>query len=112
MDATAWGDIWAGIALVAGAVGAIVAIVVGISNYSRSSRKDAATASAENGTILAEIGYIKSGIDDIRRKQDKQDERNIEVITRLTAVEESAKQSHLRITRLENKPPGNTATGT
>ncbi len=37
--------------------------------------------------MASDIGYIKAGIDDLKRKQEKSEERHIEVITRLTAVE-------------------------
>lgn len=60
----------------------------------------------KSGTVLTEIGYIKSGIDDIKRKQERQDEKqeaqHIEVIARLVSVEESAKQAHKRLNRLES----------
>jgi hypothetical protein len=42
-------------------------------------------------------------VDDIKRKQEKQDERHVELISRVTAVEQSAKQAHHRIDRLEGK---------
>lgn len=51
--------------------------------------------------VLTELGYIKSGVDDIKRKQEKQDEQHIEVVSRLTAVESSAKQAHKRIDAVE-----------
>ena len=48
-------------------------------------------------------GYIKSGVDDIKRKQEKEDERHVQVVSRLTAVEASAKQAHHRLDSLEGK---------
>lgn len=56
------------------------------------------------GTVCAIVfGYIKSGVDDIKRKQEKEDERHVQVVSRLTAVEASAKQAHHRLDSLEGK---------
>lgn len=55
----------------------------------------------ESGVVLTELGYIKSGIDDIKTEQKEQRKTNTEFIERLTAVEQSAKQAHKRIDRLE-----------
>ena len=42
-------------------------------------------------------------MDDIKRKQEKEDERHVQVVSRLTAVEASAKQAHHRLDSLEGK---------
>ena len=56
------------------------------------------------GTVCAIVfGYIKSGGDDIKRKQEKEDERHVQVVSRLTAVEASAQQAHHRPDKLEEK---------
>lgn len=52
-------------------------------------------------TVLSEIGYIKSGVDDIKAEQREQRKTNTEFVSRLTAVEASAKQAHKRIDTLE-----------
>lgn len=51
----------------------------------------------QEGTILVELGNIKGKIDRMDDKMDKQDAHYTEVMIRITAVEESAKQAHLRI---------------
>ena len=43
---------------------------------------------------MTEIGYIKSGIDDIKAEQREQRNTNTQFLERLTAVEASAKQAH------------------
>lgn len=88
---------------VLGGVGTICAIVFGVAAFRRNNKADNAADGRKDGVILTEIGYVKAGVDDIKRKQDKQDEQHIEVIERLSAVESSAKQAHHRIDRLENK---------
>lgn len=91
------------LSIVLGMIGTICAIVFGYSTYKRNQKSDDTSQGKSSGTILTEIGYIKSGVDDIKRKQEKQDEHHIEVISRITAVESSAKQAHHRLNRLEGK---------
>ncbi|MBE6012070.1 MAG: hypothetical protein E7234_05885 [Lachnospiraceae bacterium] len=88
-------------------VSTICAIVFGYSAFSRNRKKDEQEGGEKSGTVLTEIGYIKSGVDDIKRKQERQDEkqeaRHLEVIARLTAVEGSTASAHKRINDLQNK---------
>lgn len=55
------------------------------------------TESERDGAMLTEIGYVKSGIDDIKRWQREQEQQSIDILSRLSAVEQSAKQAHHRI---------------
>lgn len=68
-------------------------------------RRSAAKADTEegktSGTILTEIGYIKSGVDDIKRKQEKQDDQYLDLRQRVTKVEASASQAHKRLDGIE-----------
>ena len=91
------------ISLIVGIVAGICAAYFGIKNNRRSDKTDDAAEGKKDGVILTEIGYIKSGVDDIKRKQETQEKQHIEVITRITAVEESSKQAHHRIDGLEDK---------
>lgn len=90
-----------------GVMSTICAIVFGWAAFIRNKKKDDSEDGEQSGTVLTEIGYIKSGIDDIKRKQERQDEKqesqHIEVISRLTSVEASAKQAHKRLDRIEGK---------
>ena len=91
------------LAYIIGIVGTISAIVFGVIAYKRNNKADNESKGKENGMMMTEIGYIKSGVDDIKRKQERQEEHHIEVISRLTTVEESAKSAHHRIDGLEDK---------
>lgn len=86
-------------------ISTLCAIAFGYAAFIRNKKKDDTESGEKGGTVLTEIGYIKSGIDDIKRKQERQDEKteaqHIEVITRLTSVEASAKQAHKRLDRIE-----------
>lgn len=78
-------------------VGVICSVVFGILAFSRNKKSDDTASGHSSGTILTEIGYIKGGIDDIKSEQKEQRKTNLEVLTRLSSVEESAKQAHKRL---------------
>ncbi|MEA5040165.1 MAG: hypothetical protein VB086_10055 [Clostridiaceae bacterium] len=81
-------------------LGTISSIAFAYFAFSRGRRRDDTQAGRHSGTILTEIGYIKSGIDEIRKKQELGDQRHIEIVSRLAAVEESVKQAHKRLDTL------------
>ena len=93
-----------GLTTAIGVAGTVCAIIFGYIAFRRNGKADNTAEGKKDGVLLTEIGYIKSGVDDIKRKQEKEDERHIQVVSRLTAVEASAKQAHRRIDRLEGKP--------
>ncbi len=76
-------------------------LVFGIITAVRNKKTDDTKEAKEDGIILTELGYIKSGVDDIKQKQREQERQNIDFVKHLTAVEESAKQAHKRIDKLE-----------
>lgn len=82
---------------------AVCGIVFGFAIFFRNKRTDDTQDGKKDGVVLTELGYIKSGVDDIKRKQEKQEQQHIEVISRLTAVEASAKQAHKRIDTIEGR---------
>ena len=82
-------------------VGVISSVLFAYLAFSRNKGADRQAAGEQDGAMMAELGYIKSGVDDIKREQQEQRAKNLEVVERLTAVEQSAKQAHHRIDRLE-----------
>lgn len=81
---------------------AICAIAFGVSNYRKANKEDGKNA----GVLMSDVGYIKSGVDDLKRKQEKADERHIEIITRLSSVEISDNLAHKRIDEITIKKSG------
>jgi len=81
------------------AAAAISGIVLGWLGRSRTVRKDG----AEDGKLRASVNYIRSGVDDLRVEIRAQGQRYDLLAERVTRVEESAKQAHHRINRLENE---------
>ena len=82
-------------------VSTVCAIIFGYVAFARNRKKDDTDEGSAKGTMLTEIGYIKGGIDDIKAEQREQRKTNTEFVSRLVAVEESAKQAHKRIDGIE-----------
>ena len=89
------------VSLVLSTIFGIGGLIFGIISAVRNKKTDDTKEAKEDGIILTELGYIKSGVDDIKHKQEEQDKQNIDFVRHLTAVEESAKQAHKRIDNLE-----------
>jgi hypothetical protein len=89
--------------LIISSLSALAAICFGIAALLRERKKEDTGEGKAAGAILTELGYIKSGIDDVKAEQKEQRKINTELVTRLTAVEESTKQAHHRINLIERK---------
>ena len=71
--------------------------------FGRSKKQDDKESGASVATITSDIGYVKSGIDGINIKLEKQDDRHIQIIQRVCNVETSVKSAHKRIDSIEEK---------
>ena len=83
--------------------GTLVGILGGIYGIAHSRRVDSETGGRQTGTILTELGYIKSGVEDIKTEQREQRKINAELYSRLTAVEHSAHEALKRIDSMEGR---------
>jgi len=81
----------------------LLGVVISYAAFSHNSKKDTRDEGKSVGTMLTEIGYIKSNTDEIKAEQRELRKTNTEFIGRLTAVEASAKQAHKRIDRIEGR---------
>lgn len=79
----------------------VLCAAVAVITLLKSSDKATTDEGKENGMVLTEIGYIKSGVDDIKRHQEKQDDQYLDLRQRVTKVEASATQAHKRIDNIE-----------
>ncbi len=84
-------------AILISAAAAISGIVLGWLGRSRTVRQDGAA----DGELRAAVKYIRDGVDDLRYELRAQGQRYDMLAERVTRVEESAKQAHRRIDRLE-----------
>jgi hypothetical protein len=85
-------------AILISAAAAISGIVLGWLGRSRTVRQDGAA----DGELRASVEYIARGVDDLRVEIRSQGQRYDMLAERVTRVEESAKQAHKRIDRLED----------
>lgn len=79
------------------------AILFGFAAFLNSNKKDGKDKGREDGALLTEIGYIKAGIDDIRKKQERQDENYIKLLDRVANIEQISKDAQRRIKVLEEE---------
>lgn len=86
-----------------GAAGTICGIVFGYIGYSRGTKKDFKDDGKTSGVLMSDIGYIKSGVDDLKRKQESSETRHYALAERVTKVEASAAQAHLRINEIKKE---------
>ena len=91
---------------VIGIIGTLCGILSGVIAARRETAKAAKEAGNKDGTILTEIGYIKANTDDIKRHQEKTDEKFVNLAQRVASVEGSAERAHKRIDRLEGLHDG------
>ena len=77
-----------------GVCAALCGIIFGYMGFRRNSNKDIIEEAKAQGVLLTDIGYIKSGVDDIKRKQE-------ETFERLAKAEALAVQANTRLDRLE-----------
>lgn len=89
-------------AAIVGIIGTISGIVLGWKGKARTVIHDTAAAAREDATIKADVEYIKRGVDEMRLEQKDQGRRYDALAERVTRVEESSKQAHLRIDRLDS----------
>ena len=73
-------------ALLASLSGAGAAFISYLS-YLRSRKQDGLQDGRSAGAVMTELGYIKSGIDDIKHREDKLEARYSILLERLAAVE-------------------------
>lgn len=81
----------------------IVSVAIAYLVFARGKTKDDKTEGRQDGIVMSELGYIKGSIDNVSKKMDKQDERHLAMVERISKVEASAKQAHLRIDRMEGR---------
>ena len=59
-----------------------------------------------DATVLTEIGYIKANTDDIKRKQEKQDETLVKMTERVVKLEGDSARTNKRLEILESHDYG------
>lgn len=98
-----WGTtkVWSLIFGIIGAVVGLVGMAAGLISVVRNKKIDDKTEGKEGGIILTELGYIKAGVDDMKRDTREFRAEIQEIHDRVVRNEESCKQAHKRIDNLQ-----------
>ncbi|WP_335633072.1 hypothetical protein [Brevibacillus formosus] len=91
---------WAPFIMVAAAISGIL---LGWAGRSRAINQDIAQQASADALQRADIEFIKRGVDDIRLDQKAQGKWFDELSERVTRVEESTKQAHKRLDRIDDE---------
>lgn len=83
--------------------GALLGIVFSYLNWKRDNYKDVQTDALGAGELRSDISYIKRGIEDIKVDLKVQEKQLREHSERITRLEESSKQAHKRIDKIEGR---------
>lgn len=76
---------------------AILGVVVSWLAFSRKKSKETEERGENRGFLASDIGYIKAGVDDLKRESRETRHDVGELSTRVARCEESCKQAHNRI---------------
>lgn len=90
-------------AMVIGIIGTISSITFAYIGYRNGLKKESTDSGKSSGALMSDVGYIKAGVDDLKRKQETSETRHYALVERVKGVEESAKQAHLRINELREE---------
>ena len=85
------------IALILSALGIIATLVFNIISANRNSKHDTEDKATSIAVLNSDMGYVKSGIDDIKLKQGSTDNILRDLTSKVTKAEDSAKSAHHRI---------------
>lgn len=96
MDFAAWVPIITAVAAISG-------IMLGWAGRSRAINQDIAQQASADAIQRVDVEYIKRGVDDIRADQRSQGKEIEKLSARVTRVEESVKQAHKRLDRIDNE---------
>lgn len=99
MDETKVSILCTVLSLTFAALGYLVAYLT----FQRNKKKDDTAEGQSRGVMMSDIGYIKAGVDDLKRETADQRKTVNELGERVSRIEESAKQAHKRIDGIENK---------
>ena len=80
-----------------GAVGTISAITFALVSAQRANKQDTESKATSIAVINSDLGYVKSGIDDIKKKQESSDKMLTDLTAKVSQAESTAKSAHHRL---------------
>lgn len=87
------------ITVISGALGMLISWLT----FARKAKRDNERDGESRGVLASDIGYIKAGIDDLKRENRETRKEVRELSERVTRCEESAKQAHKRIDEMHER---------
>jgi hypothetical protein len=89
------------VSVTVGIIGAMCSIIFAYIGYQRGKLKDTSSAGKTEGVIMSDIGYIKAGVDDLKREQRDANTVLSNHSERITRVEENINAVKTRVDKLE-----------
>lgn len=83
-------------------VSALLGVLIAWIALSRDKKKDSQEEGKSQGYLASDIGYIKAGVDDLKREMRETRHEIGELSTRVARCEESCKQAHHRIDEIHH----------
>ena len=81
--------------------GLVMSFVFSFLTHRRNEKRDIENMSEGRGVLQSDVGYIKAGIDDLKRENKTVNIKIDNISERVTRIEESCKQAHKRIDELK-----------
>lgn len=91
------------IAVLMSMVGVVSGVILGWLGRNKASKQETVQQATSGATLRTDVDYIKRGVDDLRETIKSQGQRYDYLSERVTRLEESSKQAHKRIDRIESK---------
>ncbi len=91
------------IGVIVGILGGLSGILFAVITWRKSAEKDDREDGRSLGTVQSDLGYIKSGVDDLKTDVREMRTSQANLTERVRAVEESTRQAHKRIDELKQE---------
>lgn len=86
-----------------GVIIGVVGMLIGYFTFQRNRDKELRSSASEDAIVRTKLDHISVGVHSIQIELDKNQMRTSEVSDRLIRTEESTKQAHKRIDKIEEK---------
>lgn len=86
-----------------GVMVAVLSLVIAYMGYVLNKQKDIKNESQQDAQVSTQLQYISKGVDDIRIDLKANEKQMAQISERVTRVEESSKQAHHRINKIEGE---------
>lgn len=81
----------------------VLALIVAYMGYVLNKQKDVKDETRQDAQVSTQLQYISKGVDDIRIDLKANEKQMVAMGERITRIEESSKQAHKRIDKLEGE---------